>query len=629
MDKKLRITEASLLFVLQNSPKVPVDSAIPFVLDTRGRDIERVIAAGTSPNALPDWINSCKELPGTGRGYMIFTYAPGVQSVDCVYKEQRSTLSIRGVKYHNLGAFVDRGGFMGMFDALDAEPAEGPSVTYRATMGINVGVPWDRDSIAEVITNNPEISQVAAVSEEASTLGSRSLFSVSVMMPHSGVCAKATIRHDDLDMEVAVVTMSKLPSTDASEYVADLMETVFAECYGQGCALRDQRGHHGSSEIVHLRSELPELFINNYTRECPVLPVMLSEEQAAIAERTKRVIRYPVGSSYCRPYTAPDGYFVGLKKNRLGNRGTFPYLVTCYLQDHMLKRGSETYNYYEVGDGAIKKKSKPSRPIPRAISNGVQVAGYTRKRAPSFVGAIEASTGTSIDTASLPWCPQVVRQDMCNAQDSTIMGAIRSGSCGPSAYRYFEELLGVSIHAVATDSGVFVFSPEARHSRDTYIWEPPYPVHVVIFETVKRAYGKARYAYDFLAKGSTATFDSSDPIVSLVMSAKSRNSARPQEVCDAAEQLIDDMGRCRMVVTRSGECVETLTRPLTVRVMPDPVCFFDSHIYKMNVIRHEMGLGITHLYKRSTKDLMYFPNRASFEHWMRVASRQDGDLRRC
>ena len=99
-------------------------------------------------------------------------------------------------------------------------------------------------------------------------MGSRSLFSVSILVPHSSVCVKATIRHDDLDIEAAVVTMSKLPSTDVSEYVADIVERVFAECYGQpGRAPSGQRRHHGSSEIMHLRSELPELFINNYTRE--------------------------------------------------------------------------------------------------------------------------------------------------------------------------------------------------------------------------------------------------------------------------------------------------------------------------------------------------------------------------
>ena len=293
----------------------------------------------------------------------------------------------------------------------------------------------------------------------------------------------------------------------------------------------------------------------------------------------------------------------------------------------MLKKGSETYNYYNVGDGATgRKKSKPSRPIPRAISNGLSVVGYARRRAPSFVGAIEASTGTAVDTGSLPWCPQVVRQEMCEAEDDTIMGAIRSGSCGPSVYRYFEELLGVSIHVVAINSGVFAFFPEAQQSKDTYIWAPPYPRHVVVFETVKRAYGKARYAYDFLAKGSTTMFDGSDPVVSLVTSTKGENSVRPQEVRDAAEQLIDDRGRCRMVVTRSGERVETLTRPLTVSVMPDPVCFFDSHVYKMNIIRHEMGLDKTHLYKRSTKSLMYFPNDVSFRHWMHITFRQDDHI---
>ena len=181
-----------------------------------------------------------------------------------------------------------------MFGALDVNSAEGPSVTYKATMGISAGVPWDKDSIADVITNDPEISQFAAVSEEASTLGSRSLFSVSILVPHSGACVKATIRHDDMDESAAVVTMSKLPSTDVSEYVAGVIERVFAECYKQpGYAPSGQRGPHGSSEIMHLRSELPELFVNNYTRECPVLPVMLSDEQAMSCRADKACYKVP------------------------------------------------------------------------------------------------------------------------------------------------------------------------------------------------------------------------------------------------------------------------------------------------------------------------------------------------
>ena len=110
--------------------------------------------------------------------------------------------------------------------------------------------------------------------------------------------------------------------------------------------------------------------------------------------------------------SAPDGHFVGLKKNRLANKDTFPCLVTCYLHNHMLRKGSETYMYYTGEEAVSRSKARPSRPIPRSMDNSLQSigsypsshakgekSGYNRRRVPSFFNAIEAATGR----ASV-WC---------------------------------------------------------------------------------------------------------------------------------------------------------------------------------------------------------------------------------
>ncbi len=54
------------------------------------------------------------------------------------------------------------------------------------------------------------------------------------------------------------------------------------------------------------------------------------------------------------------------------------------------------------------------------------------------------------------------------------------------------------------------------------------------------------------------------------------------------------------------------TRPLAVPVTPEPTCFLDSHVRKMNEAKRDMGLPQVDLSKRSNNDVLYFPNDASY-----------------
>ena len=148
------------------------------------------------------------------------------------------------------------------------------------------------------------------------------------------------------------------------------------------------------------------------------------------------------------------------------------------------------------------------------------------------------------------------------------------------------------------------------------------PRHIVIFETVKKTYGQTCLLYDFLAKGNSKTlFDDGDPVISSVLLQKKQRFMQPPEITDVAEQLIDEKGKCRVVVTSHGEWVMTLTRPFVAPVMPDPECFFDSHIRKMNEVKSSIGLPTTDLYKRSTRNTLYFPNDSSFRYWVEAVKR--------
>ena len=623
---QVKITEATVSFTVRGKPKIPVDDAVSFAIDTRANDTERVLPSSVDIDSMPEWVLSCK------KGYMMFTYAFGHQNVECTFRESQSALVLHGVKYGNLEAICGEGQLDIVFGMLGVVHEDGPCTVYKAVMIADTGAPWDRDLIADTITNNPKVSQVAAVSERTETLGNRRLFSM-LVVTENGEHARVTLRRDEADERRAVVTMSGLPDTKSSVHVASVVKDIL-RAYRADCGKATPRKSPHSARagfvqltgIGQLRRELPELFVNNYTRECPVLPVMVSQEHAALLDDVQRVILYPLEGPFRRYYTAPKGYIVGLKKNRLSNKDMFPWLVTCYLHDHMLRRGSDTYTYY-TGDAAKGRKAL-HRPVPRSMGYGL-LAGYDRKRAASFVNALEIATGRGVNLDDLPYIPQVARQEMWDMSDEHIMGTISSNMCGPLAYRYFEELLGVSIHVVVISNGMLEplvaalahnrRQGDRRMRNDVYMWEPPYRLNTVIFETAKRTYGKTELLYDVLTKNNRITmFDIEEPAVASIVVQGRAVSVPPGPVhCEGAlRQLIDERGRCRTVELAGGGCTEVLTRPLTIPVMPNPACFFDLHVQKMNDIKVSIGVPTVDLYKRSTNRILYFPNDASFSFWI-------------
>ncbi len=385
---------------------------------------------------------------------------------------------------------------------------------------------------------------------------------------------------------------------------------------------------NGVSEIENLRSVFPELFVNNYTRECPVLPIILSAEETERVRHTKRVIKY-----FDMYFTAPEGYSVGLKRNRLSNMNVFPCLVTCYLHDHMLRRGSETFKYYNApnevvlkertsgahsqevvgfhdievngfGEGRESVISHKKRPLPKCI----QDPNYHRIKAESFVNAVESATGVKINR--FKWYPHIARQELWDKSDDEIMDTIKYGP-GSLTFRYFEEAIRVSIHVVVIQDGNFE-SLIPRH-KGKYVWSPPYPLHVVIFETYRTTYGRKHCSYDYLAKGKETLFDDQDSVVTDLTVQKNAGSIRAAPIDEGtiSEQTIDRNGKCSLVRTEQNSTA-TYTRPLAVPVTCEPRCFFDRHIHKLNRAKLEMGLDPIDASKRSTNDLLYFPNDESY-----------------
>lgn len=611
----IKVTEVSLSFQVTKPPRTHVGKNMSIFVSTIGEDIERVIPS-VLQTELPWWVTDPQ--PNTVR----FLYSSSVQDVECSYSLARSAITFQGIKQKNVDEFNEH--INEVLRLLKTEPVGVPATKYKAVARTDIHVPWDVDVLADIITNNPDVAQTMAMCERTSTLGGRRLFSVVADVGDNRVCRIAITCRDG---QVSAM-ISKLPDEDASIRVADKLRELFV-VYGESLStLRTDAipRYETVSGIGALREKLPELFVNNYTRECPVLPVMISKEEAERIRHTQRVILYPLNSNKGRYYTAPEGYFVGLKRNRLANKGEFSCLVTCYLQDHIERKGSETYKYYNSATDPVlapltrandcaataEAVSTPKkRPLPKSISN----PEYHRKRAYSFVDAVESAAGIKFPL-SLPWCPQIVKQELWGWSDDEIMSAIRKGNeAGSRLYRYFEELAEVSIHVVTIADGNF--EPLVPPHRGKYVWAPPYPLHIVIFETYKTTYGNKTCSYDFLANNSTTLFDRDDSVVSYLISQKGADAVPPADIPDGVcKQVVDRNGKCSSVTSEDGSYLLTYTRPLSVPVASEPACFLDSHVRKMNAAKQELGLNPIDLSKRSSNDILYFPNNASFEYYV-------------
>lgn len=598
----IKVTEVSLHFIVSNAPKTHVGKSMPYVVNTVSTNIERVIPANNVN--IPWWIKD--PLPNTFK----FVYSSPLQDVECSYSKVKSTMSFQGIKYKHVDHFNEH--ISSVLNVLGTEPVGAPVTRYKAVAKMDLRVPWNADSLADIITNDPEISQAAAMCERVSTLGSRRLFSVAVDVGNGHISRIAiTCREGQV-----TAMMSKLPDEDASLCAANTLDRLlkmYEDSWGSMKVERSTLKFSAVSGIVALREKLPELFINNYTRECPVLPIMMSSEEAERKMDEQRVILYPrpdACSDKSRYYTAPDGHFVGLKRNRLANKEEFPCLVTCYLQDHMDRRGSETYQYYNSKDSAGADRNTKKRPLPKSISN----PKYHRKRALSFLNAVELATGVKV--SSFPWCPQVTKQELWDWSDDDIMTSIRQTAApGSLVYRYFEELIGVSVHVVVIKEGNF--EPLVPRHRGQYIWSPPYSLHIVIFETYRMTYGNKSCSYDFLTKGNTTMFDDKDDVISYLTAQKHAESVRPLHISKPVrEQIIDRNGKCSAITMEDGSNIVTYTRPIAAPVTPEPTCFIDSHIRKMNTAKQEIGLEPIDLSKRSTNDILYFPNDSSWTHYV-------------
>lgn len=379
------------------------------------------------------------------------------------------------------------------------------------------------------------------------------------------------------------------------------------------------------SKIDELRGRLPELFANNYTRECHNLPLMLdtNEEAEEYRKMGRLVIKYPLDGKYSRWYTSPsDDLYVGLKLNRLSNRHKFKYIINCYTSNHYENPSRETYVYYH-GNNGIKRGSatnlitlkilSPGRqgPLPVAMTVEHNLEGYCRLGTGGlFINCI--ATALDIDAKKFPQLVRkgikngllnVVRQEMWDKTDKEILEGINGDLDGIKYYRLLEEVYGCNILIIEIGHrGKYVISIPSCKGK--YLWEPREGKYIVVVKNEKRLYEDHLVSYELVVHGDEKTFGRKDPLVLAIIAFKLAHTIRSDIEDEVQAQYITEYGKCNVVVTKDG-MKKCNSRPLFKPIIDVNVVRGKSMIYNY--------LG--NIPMASTAKHLYFPNNASFVDW--------------
>lgn len=538
----------------------------------------------------------------------------------------------------NIGTYVD--------EAISTFGIDGERISFayqsntKASLVTSVDN-WNAVVLEDLIINNSALARITSVTngvldEDINEEMLRKNRSIVMYITHPRT--RCVFRYNSGTLKVSIASLS-IDDTAIVVSVAVIWRLLkkyrknFASAY-EKYSLHAQKGPNSvantkrSSKIDDLRRRLPELFANNYTRECHNLPVMLDTEQEAEEYRKlgRLVIKYPLDGKYSKWYTSPtDDLYVGLKINRLSNKDKFKYIVNCYSSNHYNSPNRETYTYYQGSDGAKKEPAaslitlkilSPGRrgPLPIAMTVEHNLEGYTRLGTGGpFIDCIAHALGIDpkkflrlVRKGAKNGLLNVVRQEIWSKSNEEILDEIADvdNLNGIEYYRLFEEVYehNILLVEIGHRGKYAVTIPPCKGK---YIWEPCKGKYIIVVKNEKKLYEENLVSYELVTKRKKMVFGKDDPLVSAIVSFKLVHTIRSDiGANDIKEQYITEHGKCNIVVTKDG-MTKCNSRPLYRPILDVEAVRERSTMYKY--------LGNIPL--SSTAKHLYFPDNVSFVDW--------------
>ena len=480
---------------------------------------------------------------------------------------------------------------------------------------LNIQNPWKYHIFADIITNDLRVSEIASIIEASKPLYERKYMSFSC------IGSRCTISKQEKEVKIRISEVKGRADSSLVMVMVSKIFEIYDERYHEidleykeletSPDISEESSSPKISSIKLLRSEVPDLFIENYTREATILPKIIKKEDV---EAYKRVVQYPKGSG--KYYTSPDErYTVGLKLNRLKNKEKYPYIVTCYTTDHMKRKGTHTYRYYYGHqEGSKKTKNledgqKASLPLPLRGDFGLN-KDYVRigVKDGTFIQCIEHALGKNGIKNKI--FKEVMAQEIWNFD---IEGEF-SGQTD-LCFRYFEEKYQCDIFVIELEEeGSYHLGPP-RHVVQPYFWKKAYSRGIIILKHVSYLYHETQVFYELITKGSKKVFVNDDPLLSLISEAKSKECSHPGDVPDdAIAQYINERGKCGLIKTKDGMIIPGPGRPLNLPHEHLSHSRIEDFFNNMNKSMKHVGIPERRWRSTSSHDL-FFPDKASFEKY--------------
>jgi len=491
----------------------------------------------------------------------------------------------------------------GIVRSIGIEIVELTSSKFVTSSVIHLKETWNKHILADIITNDREVCQIMSLQESFRPLYEKKYISSLCMF------SKFTI----IDDEQIRVRISSSSCYTNSQLVLSLVVVLFEiydevyekinKIYSKVLGDKDVNKVFYTNSLKKLREAEPDLFINNYTRECPILPIMISEEES----RTEKNVL-----NYCgRFYKAPQGYYIGLKLNRLSNKEKYKYLVTCYTTNHFARKGSVTYKY--IHEREIPEKTNFGR-----NNNGnrrIYSEEYGVYRSESFPDLMRKNFGEKeINNKNIF---SVCRQEAWYLDNDQIEKDIEENLDGSIYYRYFEEIYKCNILVVFLSKGEFdILIPPHRGK---YIWNR-YSKNrgVIVIKVLPPAHTKGSHYYEILLSGSTPyIFDTNEHNICTKLLEKKRlityDGIKPN-MKNIYRQYTNEDGKCIMVEDEDGTQERCNCRPFLCKILTLKNNILKDHFDSMNDVRMKNGLKMIR-WEQSNSKYIYFPNLDSAISW--------------
>lgn len=367
---------------------------------------------------------------------------------------------------------------------------------------------FDLENLCSLISNDKKLSGLIKYESSSESKSSLKLY---IRETFSGYSPKVNISYSQ-----GIISIRLQMCMCEKEY--DLIMRFINTILDSYELLEGQMGQSQLTGLPSLRAVNPKMFVANYTRECQILPVIYkgelgekSEQQGFFYSGLKLVLEYPRGSNHW--YTSPEGFFPGLKKNRLPNAEAYPYIVKCFKRDHMTMSTKPAYRYYNKGLLPVQKTT--------SFESILSSLGLKKSRVHKEV-LLQENYHSNIDCINM--------------------------SRGDTSYRYFEELYNINIVVVESiKESLYPIIPDCPHP---YFWSlNDSRKTIIVIKRVKKHYNKIVEDY---------SFGSGDAVVSRKASLSVREDS---PICDG--QFVDFYGKRRLILV-DGSWKESVGAPLNV-----------------------------------------------------------------